>query len=346
MAFDPVKSEKRLSRRDALKAAAGAALAGIASGASAQDQPAMATRPDPVAAAPTPAGTTKSPPRWVAQEAGRAPVVDLRSPEVLHAAVADPVAVEDMIDSVMLALTGAKNSRNAWREVLGAAERIVIKFNSVGAATLNTTGAMATALVSQLAKVGYDRAKIALVEVPRHVSDQLGCRAPAVGWGETITVGGQPEALANYWLEADAVINVPFLKTHQIAGMSGCLKNISHAIIRRPARYHANGCAPYVAQVWEAPIVQDKLRLNLVNGLRIVFRNGPDAEIDDIADAGALLGAFDPLACDMVGLGILRGERRRRGLPDAIEAPSLLAAMERGLGRFRPAEIQHIPLTI
>ncbi|MCA9242774.1 MAG: DUF362 domain-containing protein [Phycisphaerales bacterium] len=337
-----VKNEGRVSRRHAIRLAAGAALAGLTHAHAHQppiDTPPQSVPPD------SPVNPERSTPPWLAQES-RAPVVDLRSPQVLHAAVADPVAVEEMLDSVLIGLTGEKNSRAAWHKILGSAERIVVKFNAVAASTLNTTGAMATAIVRQLDSVGYTPDKIALVEAPNHMTRELGCRMPASGWGETITVGGQPEAVANYWLEADAVINVPFIKTHMIAGMSGCLKNISHAIIRRPARYHANGCSPFVAEVWESPIVQTKLRLNLVNGLRIVFRNGPDAELDDIADAGAILASFDPLACDMVALGIIRAERRRRGLPDAIEAPSLLAAMERAIGRFRPAEIQHIPLTV
>ncbi len=281
---------------------------------------------------------------WMRAEKTRARVVDIRSSSVLHASVVDPVTLGEMLDQGIQNLTGITKTGGAWRSVLRDVKRIVLKFNSVGARNINTSEAMARVLVGRLAAAGYDPEKIVLVEAPEFLTGQLGTGQVVRGWGSAIEVGGTPEPLAQYLYNAEAIINVPFLKTHQIAGMSCCLKNLSHALIRHPARYHANGCSPYVGQVIATQEVSSKLKLNVVNAVRVVVNHGPDACEDDLVGYGGLLLGFDPLAVDSVGLSILSMERRRLGLAAGIEVPYMMSAAEMGLGRWRPADIDRIAL--
>jgi uncharacterized protein (DUF362 family) len=152
--------------------------------------------------------------------------------------------------------------------------------------------------------------------------------------------------LARYLFDADAIINVPFLKTHQIAGMSGCLKNLSHALIRHPAQFHANGCSPYVGQVVGSREVSSRLKLNLMNAVRVVVDGGPGARTENTVGYGGLLLGFDPVAMDYAGLSILAAERHRLGLRGGLAVRYLASSAEMGLGRWRPTDVDRAEIEI
>jgi hypothetical protein len=336
----PAPVDWKPTRREALAAAAAGTVALLAGPRGARAQQ---SRPAPVSPRSSPPAQA---PWWMQTPDRRARVVDMRSGGVLHASAVDRVALSELLEQGMQALTGATTEEASWRSVLGSAERIVLKFNSVGADIINTNSAMAQLLVERLEAAGYARETVALVEAPPHVAKQLGTRTAVVGWDTEIQVGGNPEPLARYACDADAIINVPLLKTHQIAGMSACMKNLSHALIRHPARYHANGCAPYVGQVVSSKEVSSRLKLNVVNALRIVVDRGPDAQQEHIEPYGGLLLGCDPVAVDNVGLSILATERRRRGLSGGGAVRYLASAAEMGIGRWRPGEIDRVVLGV
>jgi hypothetical protein len=254
----------------------------------------------------------------------------------------DRTQIRDLIRHGVRRLTEVDDEAQAWRSVLQDAQRIAIKFNSVAAETIRTAELFAIALVEELTEAGWQADQLALIEAPPSVARRFGTRTPAAGWGERIMVGDVSEQLANYLLEADAVINVPFLKTHRLAGMSCCLKNISHAVIRQPARHHANGCSPAVAQVVAHPLVSSRLRLNLVNAIRVVADRGPDASEADLTWYGGVLCGLDPVAVDTIGALVLATERRRLNLPANLEVPYLSAAAQMQLGRWHLSEIQRV----
>jgi hypothetical protein len=328
------------TRRELLGAAAAATFglmpaAGIGSGQHAQP---TATRTQPA--------TQLEMPPWVRVDKAQSRVVDVRSAKVAGLQAVDSEALGEMLDQGIQSLTAATTPAAGWRSVLGSVERVLIKFNSVGDRILRVNEALARLLVDRLGTAGYAPEGVALVEAPGFLRGQLGTAQVTSGWGGEIEVGGRPEQLARYLFEADAIINVPLLKTHQLAGMSGCLKNLSHALIRHPADFHANGCSPYVGQVVNSQEVSSRLQLNVMNAVRIVVDRGPDARPEDIVGYGGLLLGLDPLAVDNVGLSILSVERRRLGLSGGLDVRYLASAAELGLGRWRPADIDRIAVEI
>ena len=334
-------SEGRPTRRELLAGATATAVGMFARLGSASGQQAASA---PVATQPR-ATTPAACPWWMGEKHPRSRVVDVRSDKVLNASVPDLVALGELLDEALCSLTETATPQRAWRSVLGTARRIVVKLNSVGADAIGTSDAMVRVLVGGMKEAGYDPGQIALVEAPQYLTGILGTREPPHGWGSPIVVGGNPEPLAAYLHEADALINVPFLKTHQIAGMSACLKNLSHALIRHPARYHDNGCSPYVGQVVGTQEVSSKLKLNVVNALRVVVNNGPDARQQDIVGYGGLLLGFDPVAVDTVGLEMLAVERRRGGLTGGrLDVRYLSSAGEAGVGHWRPGRLERVGL--
>lgn len=292
-------------------------------------------------APPAPAAARIEPPWWLAPEYPQSLVIEVRDAAALDGERPDETVMRRMLRAGLAALTENSSLRGAWSAILHDAERVAIKLNQVGAEVLGTSAAMARVLVDDLARAGWPRSKILLVEAPPFVAEELETPRSTAAWGEGIPVGDTIEPVAEWVRHCDAIIDVPFLKTHQFAGMSGALKNLSHAVVKHPARYHANGCTPYVADIVGHPLIASRLRLVLANAMRLVIRNGPDATPADIQNYGALLLARDPVAADSVARSILDRERAalRAGPPLAV--PYLDDAIRRRLGRGVSPEVTH-----
>lgn len=290
---------------------------------------------------PTSAPATE-PPWWLEAPFRRSRVVDIRSNVVLRGSVVDEISLTRILDRGIRVLTDAPSTTEGWRIVLGEAQRIVLKFNSVGAHVINTTATMARTLVQALSTAGYKPADLTLVEAPDYLGKDLGTRPPEPGWGAPIPVGDNMEPIVNYWHAADAVINVPFLKTHQIAGMSGAMKNLSHAVIRHPALYHGGGCSPYIGQVIGNKTISSKLKLNVVNALRVVIRNGPEAVEGDLFEHSGLLLGYDPVAVDTVGLALLTSRRKQLRAQQPIDVHYLHSAAAQGVGHHKGRDLEQL----
>lgn len=344
MQSKPVKTEAaNLTRRELLGAAALAAL-GLSSDAGRGDSP-PSTSP-PASMPSTRPAVAPAPPWWLTAYPERSRVVDIRAADVATREFKDPFEFGELIARGLEALTGADAPEKAWQQILGDARRIAIKVNRVGAEVLGSSEPMVRALVDALSAAGYEPGRLHLIEVPEALQRTLGTRPAPEGWGPPIVLAGRPEPLARYLYEVDALINVPFLKTHQIAGMSGALKNLSHALVRHPARWHANGCSPFVGDVVGSEPVSSKLKLTISNAVRLVVNHGPDATTKDVSTYGGILLGMDPVAVDDVGLDILHVERRRVGLNSPLDVRYLGAAVEAGVGRAGVARVERVAIEL
>ncbi len=337
------------SRRDFLSAAVAAMLTGTASriahGGQLQtidNREGPTTQPS--SSQPAATQPTNISPWWLGANRTRSRVVVADATRFSKGARADEVQLADLLAMSLQTLVREASPRAAVRTLLGKAERIALKFNSVGAETLQTTPIMARVLIDILEHAGYRASQISLIEVSASLVEELGTAEPEFGWGSAIEVGNGKQELARNLTTVDAIINVPFLKTHHIAGMSGAMKNISHAIIRHPGHCHDNGCTPFVGNIIGHPTVSRIVKLNVVNALRVVLQNGPEARQGDIADYGHLLVGVDPVAVDVVGRERIMVLRRKNGLKPGIDVSYLARAAQDGVGRGSVHEIEQIPL--
>lgn len=291
-----------------------------------------------------PTAPLKLPRPWWMDAGATSRVIQLGAKAVLKGSTVDRVQLRALLAAGIRRLTDEVVLEKAWRTILGSARKIAIKFNSVGAAALPGNDEFGRVLVELLADADYAPENVVLIEASSFLTTEMGLAAAGAGWDDPIDVSGRRVDLARWFLDADAVINVPFLKTHRIAGLSGCMKNLSHAIVRNPALFHADHCSPAVAEIIGQKSVSNRIRLHIVNALRMVVRNGPEVAPEDVADGGTILVGRDPVAVDRVGLDLLVNERRRSGLETPIEVPYLTAAADSGLGRTGSREIERIVL--
>lgn len=242
--------------------------------------------------------------------------------------------------------TGAPDAAEAWRRILSPEDVILLKFNRSAATTIGTTALFATTLVESLTAAGWAPDQIVLLEADAALSELRQVRRADMRWqGREIDFGscGKDSFIAALD-QATALINVPFLKTHNLATMTGCLKNLSHGLIRHPARFHSDGCDPAIAEIVASDPIRKKLKLNIVNALRVVFQDGPDAHEDRIHTFGTVLLGTDPVACDAIGYNVLNEVRSLRGLgplmPTAKVPKQLVTAAKLGVGQADVEQIE------
>jgi uncharacterized protein (DUF362 family) len=167
-----------------------------------------------------------------------------------------------------------------------------------------------------------------------------------VGYDDEPTVSGQAGSCYSRVVSemATAIINVPVLKDHDLAGLTGALKN-HFGSIHNPNKMHTDHCCPYVADVNCAPHIRDKQRLIVYDALLVCYDGGPGYKPDTTARLGEIMVATDPVAADAVAFDRLEKLRQEHGLPPIAgteRAPRYIevaADAEHGLG---VADLGHI----
>ena len=146
-----------------------------------------------------------------------------------------------------------------------------------------------------------------------------------------------------------AVLNLPVLKQHMLAGMTGALKS-QFGCIDNPNKMHLERCDPYVAEVNAIPQIRTKQRLTIMDALRPVVDLGPSYQPGMGEAAHALLLGADPVAIDVVGLELLEGLRKKRGLPplagSQMDPTHIHTAAKMGLGVAERARIEVVTVEV
>lgn len=247
----------------------------------------------------------------------------------------------ELLEASLLRLTNTGTIRDAWHSIVRPDDIIGLKFNGSGQRVIGTTDAVAGIVVGSLVDAGWKASRIACIEAPESTTRRLGTLAPNEGFDRSPTrFASGDDQLASWVHQVTALISIPFLKTHNICTMTCALKNLSHAVVKHPARFHEHQCSPYIADIVAAPVIRNKLRLAIVDALRVVFADGPVPTSANLADAGGLVVARDLVAADAVSLAVLNDVRQKRGLPAIAASPEdipyLVAAHRIGLGIAAP----------
>lgn len=324
--MDPQRQscDQRISRRSFLGTATAAGAVASAAGVGLWN-PLRAEDADPSERLMLAPGTPKS------------RVVEVKTRHVVDGPAVHKPLLGEIVARALTGLTETSNVRDAWHAILEPNDIIGLKFNQSGQRLIATTSAMLQTLVVSLVEAGWKPEQIVCIEVPDEMWRPFGTTAPHRGFyaQETPFESGSDE-LAAVLGQVTAIVDIPFLKTHNIACLTCAMKNLSHAFVKHPARYHANGCSPFIADILGLPQIRSRLKLCLVDALRVNFDGGPAVSTDTLADVGAVLASFDPVAADAVGLALLNETRRREELPalasSAVQVPCLAAAHRKGLG--------------
>jgi uncharacterized protein (DUF362 family) len=261
-------------------------------------------------------------------------VVIIRSPHaVLPSGEVRDEVIARMVEAALCKLSGEKDPRDAWRRFFDPRDIIGVKVNCLGAPTTRTNPSVAMAAASGLRSADipasniiiYDRRtdELSAAGYPVNESgDGIRCLGTdSVGYDEELTAVGEAASCYSRIVtqHCTALLNMPVLKDHDMAGITASLKN-HFGSINNPNKMHINGCSPYVADVNLAPFIRRKQRLVICDALRVTYDGGPSLKPRTTAAYGAILAATDPVALDRVGWDIIDELRRGAGLPSLAAA--------------------------
>jgi len=324
----------RISRRQFLGGLlGGAAAAGVAGwigpAALGQTPPTPPTPSTPPTPAPPPPGAP--PPQELEDLYGgpRSRLVTVVNPIVVKGNAVNVKYLRQMLAAALLMHVGCKQERDAWNALIKPDEKVLIKFNRSGAENLIITDPMLEALLGSMAEAGIGPERIMLLDVSVRQQRLSRTVVPVLGHEDKpVTILGQTEHLVKALAWADCLINVPFVKDHHLAGVTCAMKNLSHGLIKTPARWHNDRCRDAVPHLFALPAIRGKLRLTLCNALRIVVEGGPAVREDFIVNNNRLIVGADPVAIDAFAARLINQERGARGLRDLTESkrpPDFLA---------------------
>lgn len=152
-------------------------------------------------------------------------------------------------------------------------------------------------------------------------------------------------------------INLPVLKHHQSAGVTICLKNMSHGMVNNVNRSHVtptlNACGAFIPSVVSLPVIKNKAVLHICDGVKASFHGGPGGKPKYIWEHKTMYFSTDPVALDKTGLKAIDARRAQAGMASiALSKPDddshfLNCQVEHieiagmlGLGVFDDAKIQ------
>ena len=278
-------------------------------------------------------------------------VVDVKSRrEIIKGMTPDISLVRQMMDSGITLLTGTDNPKNAWKSLFHEDERIGIKINGLGADILVGNYQICWAIVDALKEIGVKENNIIVWDQYQHFFLSSGFKINSSFKGVrayTTDGGGGKEALdsgsshreydSGYGAvkisrilteEVDSLINLGLLKDHGLAGVSIALKNISHGVISHPDNFHDNACDPFIAAINSIPVIKDKIKLHICNGIVGLYEGGPMPQKRHTWNDNRIILSKDPVALDTIGMNIIEEKRKEKELRSLFNRPNLPVHIE------------------
>ena len=249
--------------------------------------------------------------------------------------------VRDMMDRGMRQLTGESTLLRAWQRFIAPTDVVGIKVNCVGRPRVISSPEVIEEIVRNLTELGlkpsqiciYDRFAERLEEMnyglhlPKGVQIH-GAEAtrgsirhydPAtyvevVFFGEDDTRSEMVAMISKF----TKIINVPTMKDHGAAGVTGCLKNIAYGSFSnmdRSHRFRKTHAYSFVGTLAAVEPVRSRTVLQIMDGLRGVWHGGPFAANPRfIFYPKQMMFGTDPVAIDRLMLDVIEAKRKAEGV--------------------------------
>jgi len=254
-------------------------------------------------------------------------------------------------------LAGESNVQKAWERFFGSDDVVGIKVCTIGRAALSTEPLLAAVVAERLQAMGIPARNIIIWDRSADELRAAGydlepgpsavqCTSHGGDWDAPVESGVWRGRFAKLLTQhTSALINMPVLKDHGIAGVTCALKN-HYGSIDNPGSCHGNNCDPYIADINAHAAVTSKTRLIIADATRVCWDQGPvPTDLDRVVWAynGVLLGQ-DPVALEYQGLQIIEAKRAEAGAPSLARSgrwpKHIASAAARGLGTDDPAQME------
>ena len=286
--------------------------------------------------------SSKLPVLRAAEQSGKSRVVIARDPLLRsNGGSVDSGRALSLLDRSMQALFNLDNPADPWNKLVRPGQKVGLKVNALGGRGLSSNIQLVEAICARLQEAGiragdiviWDRDTDELEHVGFHfsaVTNHVQCfGTDRLGYEEElVTYGNVGSRLSKILTErCDVLINLPVLKDHDGAGVTGALKNM-YGAIHNPNKYHPNGCNPYIADVNMLTAIRRRMRVTICDATTASYEGGPGYKPQYAWQNNALIVSQDPVALDYVGWQIIerkRAEKKLKTLEAEGRAPHYIA---------------------
>ena len=284
--------------------------------------------------------------------AGKSVVVSCTRDDATKDKKPNATAVKEMVHAVVCKLSGKAKPEEAWATFVKKDDVVGVKINCLFGVGAATHPEVTAAVVEGCQMAGVPADKIIVWDRTDKDLEKSGytiSKGPGV---RTIGVNGDwedpPTAIATcqgklakiLTQECTALINVPILKTHVLAGITMALKN-HYGSFHNPNQAHENGCDPFIAELNALDCIRKKTRLIVADALLPLPDKGPQAHPELTWEYKTILASLDPVAIDYVGVKILDEQRARINLPPIEpKCKCVQTAAAKGLGAADMSKIE------
>jgi hypothetical protein len=251
----------------------------------------------------------------------------------------NPPVVKEMIAQGLRGLTGATDDREAWRSFFVPSDIVGIKVNCSGAPGIMSSPEVVAEIVRNLMAAGvpakqiwiYERFpdQMALVNYGKYVPEGVNIDGIEKARGGVSGYDPATYVEVDFFGEEDTrsmlvrhvserftkIINVPNMKDHGAAGVTGCLKNIAYGNFSNVARSHQSSktnTLSFIGTLASVEPLKSKTVLQVMDGLRGVWHGGPFLHQPKFRFfPKQMMFGTDPVAMDRLLLDVIEEKRKQ-----------------------------------
>jgi len=279
----------------------------------------------------------------------RGHAVRVRSAHSIDAAsgVENASVVRQMLSAGVRALTRETKDRDAWSHFISSSDIVGIKVNCSGAPNIMSSPEVVAGIVENVMAAGvpaphiyvYERflGQLRSVHYDRHVAPGVNIQAVETSRGSIAGYDPDTYVEADFFGEDDTrsnmvrlvsqtftkIINVPNMKEHQAAGVTGCLKNIAYGNFSNVSRSHRDSVSntySFIGTLASVEPIPAKTVLNVMDGLRGVWHGGPFSYDPKFRFyPKQILFGTDPVALDRLLIDVIEEKRKQEHAPSIFD---------------------------
>ncbi len=260
----------------------------------------------------------------------RSKVVIARDPQVYGpSGTLDSARVQKLLDNAMQFFYDTHDPIAAWKKVVKPGEVVGLKVNTIAGPGLSTHVELVDAICERLKQAGIKPNDIVIWDRFARELDRTGFKISTDPNRERILatdskdVGYEETSFSNASITTrfsklltrtcTAMINLPILKDHQIAGVTLAMKQM-YGVVQNPSDFHKNNCCPFIPDLYASAVIKNKFRLSICDALTGCFEGGPGFKPQYTWRYNGLMIATDPVAHDYTGWQIIERQRAEKGL--------------------------------
>jgi uncharacterized protein (DUF362 family) len=230
------------------------------------------------------------------------------------------------VDRAVCVLASETDPGRAWLRFVSPADRVLLKVNCLGTRFASTSTEITFAVADAIRDAGVADANILVLDM--FAGNMTGGRYTLTGAAGRMRVlahrdgtydpgwthaGPARVRFSEFARWATAVINLPPIKDHDLAGVTCAMKNVTFGLVEKPHLNHGV-INEAIAHLFALEEIRGKVRLTLADGSAVLFDGGPKYNRAAHVVHDRIYASTDPVATDAVACELIEGLRAEAGL--------------------------------